>query len=129
MKQGERFATKAYVLFRAMTGALFACHGAQKTFGVFGAARVTAPKFVAAGIIELLAGTLIAVGLLAAAAAFIASGEMAFAYFMTHAPHGLLPIVNHGELAVLCCFAFLYIAARGPGRWSLDALVRRPSGS
>ncbi len=82
---------------------------------------------MAAGGIELLAGVLIAFGLFAAVAAFVASGEMAFAYFTAHAPHGFWPIVNHGELAVLYCFAFLYIAARGPGGWSLDGLVRRRS--
>jgi len=82
---------------------------------------------VAAGAIELVAGSLIAVGLFAAFAAFLASGEMAVAYFMSHAPHGFWPTVNHGELAVLYCFAFLFIAARGSGRWSLDALARTRS--
>ncbi len=131
MKIGERFADQAYVLFRTVCGVLFACHGAQKILGLFGGVRVGAPMLVAAGAIELVAGSLIAVGLFAAFAAFLASGEMAVAYFMSHAPHGFWPIVNHGELAVLYCFAFLFIAARGSGRWSLDALLpvvtrRRP---
>lgn len=80
---------------------------------------------IAAGWIELLAGLLIALGLFAGIAAFIASGEMAVAYFMAHAPSGFWPVVNKGEMAVLYCFAFLYIAAHGSGRWSLDDL-RRP---
>jgi putative oxidoreductase len=72
-----------------------------------------------AGLIELIGGLLIALGVLAHYAAFIASGEMAFAYFMRHAPRGFWPIENDGELTVLYCFTFLYIAARGAGRWSL----------
>jgi putative oxidoreductase len=78
-----------------------------------------------AGIIELVCGFLIAFGLLTGIAAFIASGEMAVAYFMAHAPHGFWPVVNKGELAVIYCFAFLYIASVGGGRWSLDAMLRR----
>jgi len=120
-----RFTDPAYSLFRFFLGALFAFHGAQKVFGLFGMSHAPAGKLLAAGIIELVAGPLIAVGLFAAFAAFIASGEMAFAYFLGHAPHGFLPIVNHGELALVYCFAFLFIATRGAGRWSLDALFRK----
>jgi len=123
----DRFATPAYTLLRFVAGAMFACHGAQKLFGMFGGTRVAAPMMVVAGTIELVAGTLIAVGFLSALAAFIASGEMAFAYFTAHAPHGFWPIVNHGELAVLYCFAFLFVAASGSGRWSLDARLRKRS--
>ncbi len=123
MKSSNRFVTPTYTLFRLVTGLLFVCHGAQKLFGAFGVARMTAPLFVAAGVIELVGGTLIAAGLFASFAAFLASGEMAVAYFMMHAPHAFLPIVNHGELAVLYCFAFLFIAANGSGAWSLDALI------
>lgn len=125
MKSTERFVAPTYTLFRLVVGLLFACHGAQKLFGLFGGTRMTAPMMVAAGVIELVGGVLVAVGLLASLAAFIASGEMAVAYFILHAPHGLLPIVNHGELAVLYCFAFLFIAASGSGRWSVDGLVRK----
>jgi putative oxidoreductase len=75
-----------------------------------------------AGVIELGGGLLIAVGLLGSLAAFIASGEMAAAYFKAHAPSALFPIQNHGELAVLLCFLFLYIAACGSGIWSIDAV-------
>jgi putative oxidoreductase len=127
VRTAERFATPAYTLFRMVTGMLFACHGAQKILGLFGGTRMTAPRMLVAGSIELVGGTLIVVGLFGALAAFVASGEMAFAYFTAHAPHGFWPIVNHGELAVLYCFAFLFIAASGSGRWSLDARLRKRS--
>ena len=123
MKISSRFVTPTYTLFRLVTGLLFVCHGAQKLFGAFGGTRMTAPMFVAGGVIEFVGGILIAAGLFASFAAFLASGEMAVAYFTMHAPHAFLPIVNHGELAVLYCFAFLFIAARGSGAWSLDALI------
>ncbi|HVN76665.1 MAG TPA: DoxX family protein [Thermoanaerobaculaceae bacterium] len=125
MRVLERFTDPAYALFRLFFGVLFAFHGAQKVFGLFGMTHVPPGKLLAAGVIELVAGPLIALGLGAAPAAFLASGEMAFAYFIGHAPHGLLPIVNHGELALLYCFAFLFIAARGAGRFSVEALFRR----
>jgi putative oxidoreductase len=115
-----RFSPHVYALLRIVAGLLFACHGAQKLFGVFGGTRV--PMFTqlwAAGVIELVGGVLIAIGLYASLAAFIASGEMAVAYFQAHAPRSSVPIVNQGELAVLYCFLFLYIAARGNGRWSV----------
>ena len=124
MKILERFADPVFALFRFFFGVLFAFHGAQKVFGLFGMPHAATGVPLVAGVIELVAGPLIATGLFAAVAAFIASGEMAVAYFMGHAPHGFLPIVNHGEPAILYCFAFLLIAARGGGRWSLDALLR-----
>jgi putative oxidoreductase len=130
MKIGERFVAATFALFRIVAGLLFACHGAQKLFGWFGGmpgfqgGRGLPPRLVAAGVIELIAGTLIALGLFGAIAAFIASGEMAFAYFLAHAPRGFSPIFNRGELAVLYCFAFLFIAAYGPGPFSLDRLIR-----
>jgi len=77
-----------------------------------------------AGVIELVAGVLIAIGLFASWAAFIASGEMAVAYFKVHAPNGFWPIVNQGELAVLYCFLWLFIAAHGPGIWSVGGSRR-----
>ncbi len=125
MRTGQRLPSLAYAVFRVVAGLLFACHGAQKLFGLFGGSQATAPLPVTAGIIELTAGLLIATGLFAALAAFVASGEMAVAYFMAHAPHGFWPILNHGELAVLYCFTFLLVASSGSGRWSLDAVVRR----
>jgi putative oxidoreductase len=115
-----------YAVLRLVAGALFACHGAQKLFGAFGMQPMTGNTLMlVAGIIELVGGILIAVGLFVGFAAFISSGEMAVAYFMAHAPHGFWPIVNKGEPAVLFCFLFLYIAARGTGRFSLDAARRR----
>jgi len=117
---------KLYALFRFVAGALFACHGAQKLFGAFGAPKMTGnPMMLAAGIIEFGGGLLIAIGLVATWAAFIAGGEMAVAYFMAHAKGGFWPIVNKGELAVLYCFVFLYVAARGSGPYSVDGALRR----
>jgi putative oxidoreductase len=81
--------------------------------------------FGAAGFIELVGGVLIAVGLFTSPVAFIASGEMAFAYFIAHQPKGTWPIQNAGELAVLYCFVFLYIATRGGGLASIDSLRRK----
>ena len=112
-----------YALMRIVTGVLFACHGAQKLFGVLGGQKQEAPMMVAAGVIEFVGGIMIAGGLLTSCAAFVASGEMAFAYFKQHAPGGFWPIVNRGELAVLYCFVFLYIASRGSGILSLPTLL------
>lgn len=111
-------------ILRIVAGLLFACHGAQKLFGVLGApGPVSDPLLVAAGIIEFFGGLLIAMGLEVGYVAFIASGEMACAYFKVHAVQGFWPIVNKGEPAVLFCFLFLYIAFRGAGRFSLDAVI------
>jgi putative oxidoreductase len=105
---------------------LFACHGAQKLFGAFGGQVVTGQtRMLAAGVIELAGGLLIATGLFSRAAALVASGEMALAYFLVHAPNGFWPIQNKGELAVLYCFLFLTVAAVGGGLYSLDALRRK----
>ena len=115
-----------YALMRIVVGLLFACHGAQKLFGVLGGAHLTSsPQIVAAGIIEFLGGGLIALGLWAGYAGFIASGEMAVAYFTMHAPRGFWPIENNGELAALYCFVFLYIASRGSGAMSFEAMIKR----
>lgn len=120
-----RHAERIYTLLRIVAGILFACHGAQKLFGAFGMPAMTKnPMMLAAGIIEFGGGLLIAVGLLTSWAAFIASGEMAAAYFMVHAKGGFWPIINKGELAVVYCFLFLYFAARGSGPYSADAALR-----
>ncbi len=111
-----------YALMRIIAGALFACHGAQKLFGVLGGQKQEATLMIAAGVIELACGILIAVGLFTSYIAFIASGEMAVAYFKQHYPAGFWPIMNRGELAVLFCFVFLYIASRGSGILSIDWL-------
>jgi putative oxidoreductase len=117
----ERYAPYLYALMRIVFGFLFIFHGLQKIFGLFGgrAADLVSLRGVA-GIIELIAGTMIMVGWFTRPAAFIASGQMAAAYFMSHYPNGFWPIQNRGELAALYCFAFLYIAARGSGRFAID---------
>jgi putative oxidoreductase len=127
MKWLQRYEQPIYALLRVVAGFLFFCHGAQKVFGVFGGhgGGSLPPMIMVAGWIELVGGALIALGLFGAIAAFIASGEMAVAYFMAHAPGGILPIVNKGEPAVLYCFVFLYIAARGSGPFSVDAMLAR----
>ncbi len=126
----ERFLGKYsdyfYALLRIVAGLLFAMHGSQKLFGWPGNKPTVeiASLFGAAGVIELVCGLMIALGLLAGFAAFIASGEMAVAYFMQHAPKAPWPMLNEGELAVLYCFLFLYIASRGSGRLSVDSVRR-----
>ena len=117
----ERYAPFVYALMRAVFGFLFIFHGLQKIFGMYGGrtAELISLRGLA-GTIELVAGTMIMLGWFTRPAAFIASGQMAVAYFMSHQPGGPLPIQNRGELAVLYCFAFLYIAARGAGPLSVD---------
>ncbi len=125
----ERYSEHCYALMRLASGFLFACHGAQKLFGVLGQqSELGDPLILAAGIIEFFGGSLIACGFAAGTAAFIASGEMAVAYFKAHAPGGFWPIMNHGELASLYCFVFLFIATRGSGQFSVDALASRLKG-
>jgi putative oxidoreductase len=114
--------SQTYALLRIVTGFLFLWHGCQKLFGFPGTMPPGVPAFIlyVGGPIELIGGTLVMIGLFTRWAAFLCSGLMAFAYWMGHGTHALLPIMNQGELAVLYCFVFLHIAARGPGRWSLD---------
>ncbi len=119
-----------YAIMRIIVGLLFACNGAKKLFAVFGAAAPLFSQQWLAGTIEFFAGLLIAVGLLTGYAAFIASGEMAVAYFQVHLPRGFWPILNAGERAVFYSFAFLYIASRGAVVWGIDrALDKSKSGS
>jgi putative oxidoreductase len=121
-----RFSDHLYAMARIVIGLLFACHGAQKLFGVLGGTwQLGDAEGLFAGSIELVGGSLVALGLASSIAAFVASGEMAVAYFRAHAPIGFWPIQNGGEWAVLYCFFFLYVAAQGSGRFSLDAFVRR----
>jgi putative oxidoreductase len=120
------FVNMAFLFARVVISLLFACHGAQKLFGVLGGtSQLHNTKFLIAGIIEFVGGLLIASGLFARIAALIACGEMAYAYFTAHAPHGFWPIQNKGELAVVYCFFFLFVAAHGAGPYSLDSLIRR----
>jgi putative oxidoreductase len=117
----ERYAPQVYALMRIIFGFLFIFHGLQKMFGMFGGrtAELLSLRGLA-GVIEIAAGTLVMIGLYTRPAAFIASGQMAVAYFLSHQPQAFWPIQNRGETAVLFCFAFLYIAARGKGAWGLD---------
>ena len=125
------FQLVSYNLLRIMAGLDFAQHGAQKLLGAFGGmgpAGGSVPLFSLfglAGTIELVGGLLIAFGLFTRPVAFIASGEMATAYFMGHFPKNFFPIKSGGELAVLFCFTWLFFAAHGAGAWSLDALISR----
>jgi len=116
-----RFEPQAYALLRIVAGLLFLFHGLQK-FGMFGGQQVPlASLYGAAAILEVVGGALIMIGLAASPFAFLASGEMAYAYFVVHQPNGTWPIQNQGELSALYAFVFLYIAARGSGIWSVDA--------
>lgn len=115
------FAPYAYAIMRIILGLLFICHGGQKIFGWFGGQPVPLGSlFGLAGIIEIVLGILITIGLLTGISAFIASGEMAVAYFIGHFPKSFWPLANEGELAVLFCFIFLYMATQGSGIWSVD---------
>lgn len=120
-----KYSSFFYALLRFVAGLLFACHGAQKLFGVLGGQKQEATLMIAAGVIEFVGGILIAVGLLAGYVAFIAAGQMAVAFFMQHFPKAIWPIQNGGELAVLYCFIFLYIASVGSGILSIDALIAK----
>jgi putative oxidoreductase len=120
------FGPYAYALLRIIAGLSFVCHGGQKIFGWFGGEPVPLGSlFGLAGIIEIVLGTLITIALFTGIAAFIASGEMAAAYFIGHFPKSFWPLENAGEPAVLFCFIFLYIATQGAGIWSVDDARRR----
>ena len=115
-------------VLRIITGFLFVAHGTQKLFDYpsSGKGTVELASFMGfTGVLEFVGGLLILFGLFTRVTAFILSGMMAVAYFMAHAPGGFLPLVNKGELAVLYCFVFLYMAIAGGGSLSLDALLRR----
>jgi putative oxidoreductase len=108
-------------LFRIFFGLLFLCHGTSILFGRPAAVTATIDSLGwLAGLIELITGILITLGLFTRPAAFIASGEMAVAYFTQHFPHGFWPILNYGELAVMYCWAFFLLAFTGPGAYALD---------
>lgn len=121
----DRYAAQAHSLLRIIAGLLFLAHGMSKLFGfppfMMGPAPIIGSLFWIAGVIELVAGVLIVIGLYSRPAALIASGEMAIGYFMIHAAKSPFPSNNMGDAAVLFCFVFLFIAAAGPGPWSVDA--------
>jgi putative oxidoreductase len=121
-----------YILaaLRIVAGLLFLGHGIVKLLGFPPDAAPGQQELLSlfgiAAVIEVVAGVLIMLGLFTHAAAFLASGEMAVAYWMVHAPQSLYPAVNGGDAAILFCFVFLYVAAAGPGAFSLDGLLRKP---
>jgi len=128
MNSLNRFADPFYCVMRLVVGLMFACHGLDKIFGTFSPkAEALPPLMMAGGWLEIVCGFLVAFGLLTRVAACVASGEMAVAFFMMHAPRGLIPYVNKGELAVVYCFVFFYIFLRGSGRFSLDAMLFKKS--
>jgi putative oxidoreductase len=120
----SRFTEIALNLVRIVFGLMFMQHGAQKLFAVLGREQPVDlfSQMGLAGVLEFWGGMLIVLGLFTRPVAFILSGEMAVAYFQAHFPRDWFPIVNRGEVVVLYCFAFLYLAARGGGSFSLDAL-------
>ena len=126
----SRWQSQLLALLRIVSALLFLEHGTAKLFA-FPVAQPGAPDplptmLLAAAVIELVAGVLIALGLFARLAAFVAAGEMAVAYFMGHFPRGFWPVANMGDAAILFCFVFLYLAAAGPGAWSVDGIRAKP---
>ncbi len=123
------WAPRALSILRIIAGLLIIQHGMGKLIGfpAFPAYANVQPLSLigAAGFIELIGGALLILGLWTQAAAFILSGEMAFAYFISHFPKDYHPLVNGGTLAALYCFTFLYLAAAGPGPWSVDAAMKK----
>lgn len=125
------FSNHAYAIMRIVVGFVFLLHGAQKLFGAFprnpdeaGSAAALMSLMGVAGVLEFFGGLLVMVGFRAGWAAFLVSGQMAVAYFMVHFPQGVMPVQNMGgETAILYSFVFLYIATRGSGMWSVDAML------
>ena len=120
-----KWSEEAYVLLRFMMGFMITCHGVQKTFGLLDGESPAQGLFLVAGLIETVGGLLVILGLFTSPMALILSGEMAVAYFMVHASLRFWPLLNGGEIVVANCFAFLYIAAKGPGALSLDEWFER----
>ncbi len=112
---------QAYALLRIVTGFLFIWHGTQKLINFPSDFPYPMSNLMlSAGVIEAAGGALVMIGLFTRPAAFICSGTMAVAYWMVHGMRDFFPMLNGGEMAIMFCFAFLFIAARGPGIWSLD---------
>lgn len=131
MAQSASFEPYALSLLHIVAGFTFSLHGYQKFLGAFGglSGHGAAAHFLSlmwfAGVIETIGGALIFLGLYTRCVAFVLCGEMAVAYFHQHAPRGLWPLTNGGELAVLYCFIFLLLASAGAGPWSLDLVLRK----
>ena len=122
----SKYEEQIYFLLRIIIGFLFLWHGAQKLY-TFPQAGITMPLYITliAGPIELIGGFLVIIGLWSRWAAFICSGEMAFAYWIAYGTHLSLPFMNGGELAMIYCFVFLFISARGSGKFSIDNLLEK----
>jgi putative oxidoreductase len=118
-------------ILRIMAALLFIEPGSAKLFAFpvavmpGGGTAAIASLAGIAGILEVFGGLCLLLGFFTRPVAFLLSGEMAVAYFIGHAPHGFWPIVNHGELAILFCFLWLFVSAAGPGPWSIDAMRHR----
>jgi putative oxidoreductase len=130
MLELERFSPQLHSILRIMAGLLFLEHGTAKLLHIPHVAMFDhplPPMMLAAGIIELVGGFLVAIGYWTRLAAFICSGEMAVAYFQYHVRMGrsIFPVQNEGDAAVLFCFVFLFIAAAGAGPWSVDAIRKK----
>jgi len=119
----SRWQPQLLAILRIVVGLLFLEHALSKFFAfpVPFPVHPLPPLLIAAGAIELISGVLVTIGLFTRLAAFLASGEMAIAYWMQHFPKSPWPLANMGEGAILFCFIFLYIAAAGPGAWSIDS--------
>src|SRR5262245_18310883 len=121
------WAPRVLSIVRIVAALIFMGHGTQKQFGFPpspnpGPAPFSLSGF--AGMLEVFGGALLVLGLFTRPVAFILSGEMAFAYWMSHAPQNFFPILNRGDAAILYCFLFLYLAFAGGGAWSLDRALR-----
>jgi putative oxidoreductase len=121
------WAPRMLSILRIVAALIFMEHGTQKLLGFPPSDRPSPELFSLiglAGLLELVGGALLALGLFTRPVAFILSGEMAFAYWMAHAPRNFFPVLNEGDAAILYCFVFLYLAVAGGGAWSLDNLLR-----
>jgi putative oxidoreductase len=130
----ERIVQFTYFLLRIVAGFLFIQFGGVKLFGWFGGmpggGTAAFPSQIWIGsVLEVFGGLLIMLGLFTRPVAFILSGEMAVAYFQFHQPGGMWPAQNQGTPAVLYCFIYLYMAARGGGDWSVDGFIKRKRGA
>ena len=126
---GAGWAPRVLSVVRIVAALIFLLHGTQKLFGFPAPPATGLPAafslFWIGAVIELVGGLLLLVGAFTRPVALILSGEMAFAYWMFHAPRNLYPTLNGGDAAILYCFIFLYIAFAGPGPWSVDAYLKR----
>src|SRR6266568_280990 len=131
MKPSTVWAPRILSVMRIVLGLVLLQYGLAKLFGWPAVEMFENLKWLSlfgiAGMFELAGGTLLVLGLFTRPVAFILSGEMAAAYFIDHFPHNFFPLLNHGELAVILCFTFLYLVFAGGGPWSLDAMMRKKS--